>query len=114
MNCEYCGAALPANASNCPACGAAVSRPVVAAPAYAALGAGPKIPNYMVWSVLVTVLCCIPGGIVAIIYSSKVSTLVAQGDYAGAQAASAKAKLWCIVSAIVGAIVGVIMVAASE
>ena len=28
MNCEYCGAALPANANNCPACGAAVSHPV--------------------------------------------------------------------------------------
>ena len=27
MNCEYCGAALPANANNCPACGAPVSHP---------------------------------------------------------------------------------------
>lgn len=25
MNCEYCGAALPAGANNCPSCGAAVT-----------------------------------------------------------------------------------------
>lgn len=118
MNCEYCGAALPANASNCPACGAAVSRPVVSAPVtYAAPGAGPAIPNYMVWSILATLCCCLPTGIVAIINSSKVSTFVAQGDYANAQVSSAKAKQWCIYS-IIGFVVqfflGVLLGAISE
>ena len=115
MNCEYCGAALPANANNCPACGAAVTNPVAAKPTTnAALTPGAKIPNYLVWSILTTIFCCVPCGIAAIVYSSKVSTLEARGDYAGAQAASSKAKLWCIVSAVLGAIIGIIAVAAGD
>ncbi|WP_197513887.1 CD225/dispanin family protein, partial [Mycobacterium sp. 1165178.9] len=35
--------------------------------------------NYLVWAILCTVLCCLPFGIVSIVYSNKVSGLWAQG-----------------------------------
>src|ERR1700760_3567728 len=48
--------------------------------------------NYLVWGILVTVMCCLPFGIVSIINSNKVSSLWAQGQYAEAQAAADSAK----------------------
>ena len=62
----------------------------------------------LVWGILVTVLCCIPFGIVSIIQASKVSGLWAQGQYAEAQKASDEAKKWAIWGAVAGIIVGII------
>lgn len=61
-----------------------------------------KPDNLLVWSILSTVLCCVPLGIVAIIFSNKVDTLWAQGDYAGAEDAAKKAKLFCFIALGVG------------
>ncbi|OIN80038.1 CD225/dispanin family protein [Mycobacterium malmoense] len=60
--------------------------------------------NYLVWAVLCTVLCCLPFGIVSIVYSTKVSGLWAQGRFAEAQAASENAKKWAIIGAVVGVV----------
>lgn len=57
-----------------------------------------RIPNYLVQSILVTILCCWPFGIPAIIAAAKVDGLVARGDIAGAMDASKKAKTWTWVS----------------
>ena len=54
-----------------------------------------SVPNYLVWAILVTVLCCVPFGIVAIVYAAQVSGKVASGDYAGALDSSRKAAMWC-------------------
>lgn len=77
-------------------------------------GVAGNVPNYLAWSIIATVLslcfCCIVGtipGIVAIVFSSKVNTLLRQGDFAGAQRASATAKIWCWVTTglvIIGAL----------
>jgi len=45
---------------------------------------------------------------VSIIYSTKVSGLWVQGQYAEAQAAANNAKKWAIIGAVVGPIVSVI------
>jgi len=29
-----------------------------------------QVPNYLVWSILATLFCCLPGAIVAIVYSA--------------------------------------------
>lgn len=68
---------------------------------------GPKPDNFMVWSILVTCCCCLIGGIVAIVYSSKVNNLWARGQYDEAYQAANNAKTWCIVSAIIGVCVQV-------
>ncbi|TDU81207.1 uncharacterized protein DUF4339 [Prosthecobacter fusiformis] len=59
---------------------------------------GEPIPNYLWQSITVTVLCCLPFGIPAIVYASKVDGLASSGNYAGAKQASEKAKMWCWVS----------------
>jgi interferon-induced transmembrane protein len=65
----------------------------------------------LVWGVLVTVLCCLPVGIVSIIQASKVSGLWGQGRYAEAQKAADDAKKWAIWGAVAGVIVAVVYVA---
>src|SRR5947209_15931193 len=64
--------------------------------------------NYLVWAILCTVLCCLPLGIVSLVYSSRVSGLWAQGRYPEAQAASSNAKKWAIIGAVVGVVAYVI------
>ena len=59
-------------------------------------------PTYLVWSIVMTILCCTVPGIVAIIYSAQVSSKFYQGDIQGAQRASQRAEIWIIVSFVVG------------
>jgi len=72
-------------------------------------GEAPK--NYLVWSILATLFCCIPFGIVAIVKSTQVNGLWAQGRYAEAQASAASARKWVIWSVIIGLIVNSIVIA---
>lgn len=57
-----------------------------------------------------TVLCCLPLGVVSIVKSAQVSGLWAQGRAAEAQQAADDAKKWAIWGAIAGVIVIVIVV----
>ena len=66
---------------------------------------GPPPKNWLVESILVTLFCCLPLGIVGIINASKVNSLLAVGDYAGAQAASKEAGKWVKYGLIGGAVV---------
>ena len=68
---------------------------------------GSPVPNYLVPAILVTVLCCLPFGIPAIVYAAKVDGLVATGDLAGARHASEQAKKWSWIAGISG-VVGVV------
>ena len=54
--------------------------------------------NYLIWSILVTILCCWPFGIPAIVNSIKVEKLWMMGDAAGARQRAEAAKKWCWVS----------------
>ena len=74
------------------------------------------VPNHLAWAIIATVLatclCCPLGliGIVAIVFSSKVNSLLRVGDLAGAQRASATAKTWCWVAtalAIIGLLINI-------
>ena len=67
--------------------------------------------NYLVWSILVTLFCCLPLGIVAIVKSSQVNGLWAQGRYAEAQASADSARKWIIWSVVVGLIINAIIIA---
>ncbi|MEO6987268.1 MAG: CD225/dispanin family protein [Aquihabitans sp.] len=69
-------------------------------------GAG-KPENGLVVSILVTLFCCLPFGVVAIVNSAKVDSLWNSGDAAGAHQAAAEAKRWTNYAAIAGLIVGV-------
>ena len=63
----------------------------------------PKMPpTCLVWAVVSTVCCCLPAGIVAIIFSSQVSSKYYAGDLEGATRASERAQIWIIVSFVLG------------
>ncbi len=62
----------------------------------------------LVWGILCAVLCCLPLGVVSIIYASKVSGLWAQGRYAEAQKSADDAKKWAIWGAAAGVVVIII------
>jgi hypothetical protein len=70
-------------------------------------GLPPTVPSHMVWAVLSTILCCLPFGIVAIIYAAQVNTLVFRGDITGAMRASRTARNWVLATIGVGVLLGV-------
>ena len=73
-------------------------------------GATPKIENYLTQSILVTLCCCIPFGIVAIVYSAQVNSKLQAGDFAGAQKASDNAKMWGWIGFGVGILANIVAV----
>lgn len=101
MFCPQCGANNADNAAVCVQCGRNF-QPVTTATPLAATGVvippGATVPNYLVFAILATVLCCLPTGIPAIIYAAQVNTKLQAGDYAGAQESSKNAKMWCWIS----------------
>lgn len=66
--------------------------------------------NYLVWAILSTVLCCLPLGVVSIVFSTQVNSKWAMGDVAGAQDASKKAKQFALWALIVGVVVEIVVV----
>ena len=70
MYCTNCGNELPPGATACPSCGTRV--PHFPPP--------PQVPNYLVHSIIATLCCCMPFGIVALVYSAQVNSKLAAGD----------------------------------
>lgn len=62
----------------------------------------PMPPTYLLWSVIMTLCCCTIPGIIAIIFSAKVSSRYYAGDIDGARKASSTAEIWIIVSFVLG------------
>ena len=110
MKCQYCDNEIPVNAVNCPSCGAAIPQvprmpnppPYQNAqqfqnpPPYqnAQQFQNTQINTWMVPSVLVTALCCVPLGIVAIVFASRANSALTAGNYQLAQENANKAKTW--------------------
>ena len=66
--------------------------------------ASPPPPNYLVQAILVTLFCCLPFGIVAIVYAAQVNGKHQANDVHGALDASNKARFWCWLSLALGLI----------
>jgi hypothetical protein len=54
-----------------------------------------NVPTYLVQSILVTLFCCLPLGIFAMIKSAETSAKLREGDHQGALAASNQTKTIC-------------------
>jgi len=67
-----------------------------------------KPDNFLVWSILGTIFCCLPFGIVAIVNSAKVDRLWYAGDHAGAERAAKSARTWFWWSFALGLVGGII------
>ena len=70
-----------------------------------------QVPNNLVWAILSTLFCCLPAGIVSIVYAAQVNGKLAAGDYNGAVSASNNARTWAWVSVIAGVVVVVLVLA---
>lgn len=81
-------------------------------PGYGAPGysQGPPPSSHLVWAILTTLFCCLPFGIVSIVYAAQVSSKWNSGDFQGAMDSSNKARTWSIVSAVVGVIAIIVIV----
>ncbi len=62
----------------------------------------PMPQSYLVMAIIVTLLCSFIPGVLAIIFSSRVSSRYYAGDIAGARRASRLAQIWIIVSFCLG------------
>lgn len=74
------------------------------APPGAAYG-GADISTYLWQSIVVTLICCQPFGIPAIVYAAKADAFKFTGNLAEARAASDKARTWCWVSFGLGLVI---------
>ena len=64
--------------------------------------------NNLVWAILTTILCCLPLGVVSIVFAAQVNGKWAAGDVVGAQDSANKAKqfaMWSAIAAAVGMVV---------
>jgi len=61
--------------------------------------------NYLLESILTTICCCLPLGIVGIVFASQVNSKYALGDYEGAVQSSKEAKKWMTWAIIAGVII---------
>jgi hypothetical protein len=97
MFCRACGTENIDGSQTCISCGQQLANPFQATAQVGAgmpQASGPKPENYLVQSILLTLCCCLPFGIVAIVYASQVDSKYNGGDYSGAVIASDNAKKW--------------------
>lgn len=95
MFCKNCGKNIPDGTVQCPYCGQTLqntTQPEI------------SIKTHLTEAILVTLFCCLPFGIVAIVNAAKVSSLVSAGKYNEAVEASNNASKWVKISLIVGII----------
>jgi len=63
------------------------------------------VPNYLVQAILTTIFCCLPFGIVSIVYAAQVNGKLQAGDRAGAVQSSRNARMWAWISFGTGLVV---------
>jgi hypothetical protein len=60
-------------------------------------GAPASVPNYLI-PAIISLFCCLPLGVVGVIFAAQVNGKVAAGDTAGALDASKKAKMFSFIA----------------
>lgn len=63
-----------------------------------------KPDSYLVWGILTTIFCCMPFGVVSIVYAEKVDSFWHSGFYQEAYRASRTARNWALAAAITGVV----------
>lgn len=91
MFCPNCSNPVDQNASYCAHCGYAIQ----ASAPLKHFSNKPDVPTYLLPAILVTLFCCQPFGIVAIVFAAIASSKLSSGDYQGAMDSSQNASRWC-------------------
>lgn len=71
-------------------------------PTMSARDAEIAIPNHIIAAVVLTLIGCMPLGLVALYYSQRVGSLARKGDIDGAWRASRWARIWCWITFLMG------------
>lgn len=96
MFCPKCGKDNPKENRFCAACGTMLSQQAQQNfGSFSQNNPMKEVPNYLIPAILVTLFCCIPAGIPAIIFAIQVNERLARNDYEGAVKSSYTAKLFC-------------------
>jgi uncharacterized membrane protein YvbJ len=90
MFCRKCGAVNNDNAYKCVQCGEILQAAVQGQPQQQL----PSVASHLALAILVTLFCCVPFGIVSIVYAAQVNSKLQAGDYNGALNCSKKAATW--------------------
>jgi hypothetical protein len=72
-------------------------------------GGTTTVPNYLI-PAIISAFCCMPLGVVAIVFAAQVNNKVAAGDIAGAMDSSKKAKMFSFIALGLGLLAGLIYV----
>lgn len=102
MYCTKCGALNDDRALKCVKCGSMLEQF-----SQSLQQTSIKIPNHLVFAIIVTILCCVPLGIPAIVFAAQVNGKIAAGDIEGAKEKSRKALMWCWIAFGTGLIFGI-------
>jgi len=73
------------------------------------MGPGVDIPSYLAQAILTTLCCCLPFGIVAIVFAAQVKSKISVGDYEGARRSSDSARMWCWIAFGLGLVSNIIV-----
>lgn len=65
----------------------------------------PRPATYMVWCIILTILCCSPFALAGIVTGAISSSRYNSGDYAGAKSMSTATE-WLIIISIIWALIG--------
>lgn len=84
--CSNCGTQVADQATTCQQCGQPTAQQRAVAAEF--------VPNYLVQAILTTIFCCLPFGIVSIVYAAQVNSKLLAGDVSGARESSRKARMW--------------------
>lgn len=95
MHCTHCGTPHADDAAVCAQC----QQPIQRFPAL------PALQNYLVPAIVLSLCCCPPFGLIALIFSAQVNSRLAAGDGAGAQTASRRARILTIIGFIAAVLV---------
>lgn len=95
MYCKNCGAETDENARYCVNCGYDLNAP---AQQYSRPNPGRlrRPSSNLALSIITTVMCCFPFGVVGIVYATKVDPAWNAGNYEDAWIFSRKARNWCL------------------
>lgn len=119
MYCKTCGVLNDDNNRKCISCGTDPQADPDSARAPSGSMPPPpvptttNIPNYLPQAILTTLCCCLPAGIVSIVFAAQVNGKIEAGNISGAMAASKNAKTWAWVSFALGFVVSGIYLAAA-
>lgn len=72
-----------------------------------------EFDDYLMPSILVTIFCCLPFGVPAIVFAAMAKGKMDAGDNIGARRDSETAKNWCIAAFVAGLLAVLISVGGS-